>query len=290
MLTLNRIMTLLNVQGKQQKDLAEELGIKKNNITDWKSGKSKSYTKYLPQIAAFFGVSIDYLTGGVGSLDSALFKHIDFLCKNKGISFVEALEQAGFTNEEIDQYYAGNRGVIFTRQKELAETLNDNANDWGAMAFESNCRTRFLKQDNSVQEDAVFLDDKKIHLLPLYETVSAGFGVQARDQVVDYMPCYISNASEARESLCIKVTGDSMFPKIENGDIIQVQKQTSVDSGSIAVVLLDGEEGLVKKVVYGDDWIELHSINPMYQTQRFEGQEVLRIQVVGLVRKVIKDI
>ena len=80
-----------------------------------------------------------------------------------------------------------------------------------------------------------------------------------------------------------------MYPKIEDGDIIQVYKQDSVDSGSIAVILLDDDEGLVKKVYYGDDWIELHSINPMYPVMRFEKEDVTRLRVVGLVRKIIKN-
>jgi hypothetical protein len=46
----------------------------------------------------------------------------------------------------------------------------------------------------------------------------------------------------------------------------------------------------VKKVIYGDTWIELHSVNPMYKTQRFNGRDVLRIRVVGLVQKIIKDV
>ena len=129
----------------------------------------------------------------------------------------------------------------------------------------------------SEEQNAVFLDDKKIYMLPIYESV-------------DYLPCYITNQSEAEESLCIKVKGDSMYPKIEDGDIIQVHKQTSVDSGSIAVLLIDGEEGVVKRVVYGDDWIELHSINPTYPVLRYEGADVLRLQVVGLVKKIIKDV
>jgi repressor LexA len=107
---------------------------------------------------------------------------------------------------------------------------------------------------------------------------------------VDYIPAYIPDAQEAAETIFIKVHGDSMFPKIEDGDVIQVHKQESVDSGSIAVVLMDGEDGLVKKVIYGDTWIELHSVNPMYKTQRFNGRDVLRIRVVGLVQKIIKDV
>lgn len=135
----------------------------------------------------------------------------------------------------------------------------------------------------------LYLENKKLRMLPVYESVSAGFGAQASDYIVDYLPCYVSNVSEIDEYLCIKVKGDSMFPKIEDGDIIQVHKQTSVDSGSIAVLLIDGEEGVVKRVVYGDDWIELHSINPMYPVMRYEGADVLRLQVVGLVKKIIKD-
>lgn len=134
------------------------------------------------------------------------------------------------------------------------------------------------------------LDDSKIRMVPVFESVSAGFGAYADSQIVEYTPLYIRSDIEAGETMCIRVNGNSMYPKIEDGDIIQVHKQDSVDSGSVAVVLLDGEEGLVKKVVYGEDWIELHSFNPEYQTKRFEGAEVLRLRIVGLVKKVIKEI
>lgn len=144
------------------------------------------------------------------------------------------------------------------------------------------------KAPTKIEANAIFLEDKKMYMIPLFESVSAGFGKNAIDQVIGYEPCYIPNPADAVDSLCIRVSGDSMSPKIENGDIIQVLKQTSVDSGSVAVVLLDGEEGLVKKVIYGSDWIELHSFNGEYPVMRFEGEDVLRLRVVGLVKAVIK--
>ena len=128
-----------------------------------------------------------------------------------------------------------------------------------------------------------------VRMVPVFESVSAGFGTHAEDQVTDYCPFMISSEIEASETIAIRVAGDSMSPKIEDGDIIRVHKQESVDSGSIAVMLLDGEEGLVKKVVYGPDWIELHSINPYYPVRRFEGEEVLRLRVVGLVKGVFHE-
>lgn len=138
--------------------------------------------------------------------------------------------------------------------------------------------------------NAIFLEQQNIHMIPLYESVSAGFGALAINDVIDYVPIYIASPIEAAETLCIKVTGDSMYPKIEDGDIIQVHKQDSVDSGSIAVVLLDNEDGLVKKVIYGETWIELHSINPMYKTMRFNGPDVLRVKVLGKVNKIVKNV
>lgn len=60
---LNRIKEMLMVQHKTQKELCDCLGLKQTAFSDWKQGRSKSYTKYLPQIAEFFGCSVDYLLG-----------------------------------------------------------------------------------------------------------------------------------------------------------------------------------------------------------------------------------
>lgn len=134
----------------------------------------------------------------------------------------------------------------------------------------------------------VFTD--QIRLIPVFESVSAGFGAYADDHVIDTIAVMIKSDYEAAETICIRVTGDSMSPVIEDGDLIQVHKVESVDSGDIAVVMLDDESGLVKKVVYGDDWIELVSLNPKYKTRRFEGEDALRLRVVGKVRRVIRDL
>ena len=130
----------------------------------------------------------------------------------------------------------------------------------------------------------------KIYQIPVYESVSAGFGAYASDCIIDMLPMVIDNPYDAPDTIAIKVSGDSMYPKIEDGDIIVVRKQESVDSGDVAVMLLDGDEGLVKKVVYGDTWIELHSFNPEYKTRRFDNEEVLRLRVVGKVLKIVKTL
>lgn len=61
--TLDIIIELLNEKNATQKDLCAYLNIKKQTFTNWKNGDNSSYKKYLPQIASFFGVSVDYLLG-----------------------------------------------------------------------------------------------------------------------------------------------------------------------------------------------------------------------------------
>lgn len=59
--TLDKILYLLTEKGIQQKTFAENIGVTKHTITDWKNGRSKSYMKYIDKIADFFDVSADYL-------------------------------------------------------------------------------------------------------------------------------------------------------------------------------------------------------------------------------------
>ena len=54
---LDRICELLG--NSEQQRLTEFLGLKKTAFSDWKSGKSNSYRKYLIEIADFFNVSLD---------------------------------------------------------------------------------------------------------------------------------------------------------------------------------------------------------------------------------------
>ena len=96
-------------------------------------------------------------------------------------------------------------------------------------------------------------------------------------------PVDASLLQDGEEYFWLRVTGDSMTPVINDRDLVLVRRQSTVDSGRYAVVLVDGEEGLVKRVVYNEDWVELQSVNPYYPPRRFEGQAAQQVTVVGLV-------
>lgn len=140
------------------------------------------------------------------------------------------------------------------------------------------------------EEQAIPLPQTNVFMRPVYDSISAGFGVIAQDVPVDYMPTYITCPSEQDKYIWINVHGDSMSPLIDDGSKILIKKQTSVDSGQIAAVLVDDEEAVVKKILYNDNTVELHSVNPYYPPRVFKNNDVTRVQILGLVKEVSKSL
>ena len=58
---LNNIFYMLKSKGIRQNELAEYLGISKNSITQWKTGRTSSYLNYIDQIATYLGVTSNEL-------------------------------------------------------------------------------------------------------------------------------------------------------------------------------------------------------------------------------------
>lgn len=72
----------------------------------------------------------------------------------------------------------------------------------------------------------------------------------------------------------------------------KTHKQSSVDSGSVAVVLYGNEEATVKTVKYvnGENQLELIPANPDYEPKHIEGAELEKCRILGRVVKLIRDL
>jgi repressor LexA len=210
-------------------------------------------------------------------MDMTLGDRIKTLREKKGMTQLELAEKLGYKSKSSVAHIENGRDIPRAMVVTLAEILETTP-------------AYLMGWEDTTPNAEILSAGENIYKIPVFSSVSAGFGAYACSDVIDYLHLYIANPADVPEMLCIKVTGDSMYPKIEDGDIIVVRKQDSVDSGSIAVVLVDGEEGFVKKVIYDNEVIELHSINPEYAPKIFKGAEVLRVRVVGIVKQVIKTL
>ena len=120
----------------------------------------------------------------------------------------------------------------------------------------------------------------KLSKLPIYGTVYAGSGY-LDEEILGYE--IADEHYNDGEHFYLQVKGDSMEPRISEGDLVLVKKQASVDSGTVGVFAVNEEEGIVKKVVYGKDFIELHSFNQKYKVRQFLDDKVLEVRVIGKV-------
>ncbi len=204
-------------------------------------------------------------------------KYIKQLRNEKGLTQEELGKRLGVQKAAVQKWESG---AVKNLKRETLKKLSE--------IFDVSPAAFIGSNDDSSNISAVYTDE--IYRIPVFESVSAGFGAYADSLVVDYIPMFVKNHAELPLLMGIKVQGDSMYPTIEDGDIIIVRRQSAVDSGSIAVMLIDGEEGVVKKVEHGKDWIDLISINPMYPKRHFQGEELARLRVLGLVKQVIKEL
>jgi len=73
----NRIFELLDATAMEQQQFAELVGVSDGTASNWRRGKSASYTKYLPQIAEALGTTSEYLLTGQGPKVPASVSELD---------------------------------------------------------------------------------------------------------------------------------------------------------------------------------------------------------------------
>lgn len=112
-----------------------------------------------------------------------------------------------------------------------------------------------------------------------------GIAIEDKTDEIQEVPSSILKGRSKSEFMVLRVSGDSMYPQFLDGDRVLVERCTSVDSGSIAIVLYNGDEATIKQVRYEKncDWVELIPRNPEYPTKRISGADLQYCRVLGKV-------
>ena len=123
---------------------------------------------------------------------------------------------------------------------------------------------------------------------PVIGRITAGYtGLAVEEYTGDFIdvPSDIMRGHTKKDFFVLEVQGDSMSPKLLDGDRVLVERCDSVDSGTIVVLLYNGIESTVKRVRYvaGEDWLELVPDNPDYPVKRVEGPDLERCRVLGKI-------
>ena len=114
--------------------------------------------------------------------------------------------------------------------------------------------------------------------------VAAGVPIEAIEDVIDYEEIPEEMAKNG-EYFGLKIQGDSMYPRIIDGDVVIVRRQSYAANRDIVIVLINGDDGTCKQYYRFDDHIELKPFNPMYKPLVCTKEEVdrLSVQILGKV-------
>lgn len=128
-----------------------------------------------------------------------------------------------------------------------------------------------------------YIPYEKRGLRPVIGLASAGTGVIAEEMIVGWEA--VEDEYDNDNCFWLEVSGNSMAPKIDNGDRVLIQRDAEIESGCIAVVVVDDVEGFLKQVEFGENSTSLHSFNPYYPDMEFVGADQKRLHFIGRVRE-----
>lgn len=117
--------------------------------------------------------------------------------------------------------------------------------------------------------------------IPVVGTVRAGFGALAFEE--DYGVEY-ARVKDPASYFYLVVKGDSMEPRISDGDLALVHRQPTLENGDLGVMVYGDEgEGTLKKYVLRGNAVVLQPFNPAYEPKVLRGEELDKLFIAGKV-------
>ena len=125
--------------------------------------------------------------------------------------------------------------------------------------------------------------------IPVYGTIKAGIPIESQSDIIDYIDIPKEWTRGGKKFYGLKVSGDSMFPKYNEDDIVIFEQNEDKElyNGKDCAVMINGTESTFKKVLLNDQGIVLQAYNMAYGIQMYSKEDVINkpIKIVGIARE-----
>ena len=172
----------------------------------------------------------------------------------------ELAKRLGVHESSINKYEKGLVDIPLSKISELSRVLN--VTEAYLMGWEEEQKTQGLQ-------------------IPVLGTVAAGIPISAIEDILDYEEVPQSWENQG-EFFGLRIKGDSMQPKMDDGDVVIVRQQSDANSGDTVIALVNGDDATCKKLQKTENGIMLVSTNPNYLPMFFTNEEILTKPVVIL--------
>ena len=183
------------------------------------------------------------------------------LRKNKGLLQQDMADKIGVTKSAYGYYEQGKTTPDIVTAKKIAEILNVSID---YLLGESD-----YKKTKSVR-------------IPVLGTVQAGIPIEAVQDILDYEEIEPEMVAHGDEYFALRVKGSSMEPRMREGDVVIVRKQSDVNHDDTAIVLVNGNEATIKRVLKSEAGIMLAPNNPAFEPKFYSNKDIKELPVVIL--------
>lgn len=197
----------------------------------------------------------------------SISERIKYRREELGLTQSELAKLLGLADKSsISKYESSSKNITLTTIEKIANALKTTPSY--LMGWEDT--------SESLPEDIIPFAPKYV---PLLGEVACGEPVYSEE----LRGSYIKVDEDINVDFCLIAKGDSMInARIYDGDVVYVKKQSYVDNGDIAVVLI-GEETTLKRVYYYPDSYKLllQPENPAYEPLIYIGNELESVRILG---------
>ena len=131
------------------------------------------------------------------------------------------------------------------------------------------------------QTEERFFGSYVYSLIPVIGTVKAGYGALAYEE--DYGKEY-ARVKDPSSYFYLVVRGDSMEPRIHDGDLALVHRQDTLENGDLGVLIYGDEgEGTLKRYLQRGNCVVLQPFNPAYSEMVIKGEDLNHLHIAGRV-------
>lgn len=193
----------------------------------------------------------------------------------RGIKPIELSEKTGIDKSKISSYMSGRYKAKQDGVYLLAQALD--VNEIWLMGYD-------VPIERQKVESNVFPTTDIPEKVPVVGKISAGLPILATENIEGYEFAPSSQIKKGYTYFYLRVQGDSMNLKFNEGDIVLIQRQDTLENDEIGAILVDGNDATVKKYKFENGLVILEpmSTNPENTVQIYNPKKI-NIQIIGKV-------
>jgi len=256
----DRIMKLMEERKVSAYRLSKDIGISDSLIGKWRKNKNAEPSAItLHKISEYFQVTMEWLLTGKDSgatLDIS-DDEVQLLQNYRILPEKERYKTLGNIEGKAEVYTEN----IVESKPSITATLPQ------------------IVKSVSISLDNEFAEDKYIEMIVHDQPSAAGLGNYLDDYSTHEEIKVRASDVPYKASFGIRIVGDSMNPKIEDGDIVWVEGRPQIENNEIGIFILNNESFCKKlKIEYGKEGrtVSLVSLNPNYKPIEIDEGDDLR--------------